>query len=323
MVINYCFTVYNEPELLRHTILRLQHPNARFFIHVDKRVDEGVFREVLDEFCNVKFIEERVVSMWGDISTVDAILALLKTALADGEEGYCVILSGQDYPIKTPQHIFQYLRESWPKEFIHASAELEWSPELKNIMDSHAKGYWISLSGKIKLVIYPHQYCKISGLPSLRLSQIPSIFRKLFSINTLKVIGQCYFKPRQIPSGINLYASETWFQITTNAARYVLDFLADTPAVYEFYRYFGLPEESMIQSIILSNPIFKNRWHGDFLSLIKRDSSDPVDSLHILPESFDRLRSAIHDNEKILTRKVSYKDKHVIDYIDNLVDGYK
>ena len=199
MVINYCFTVYNEPELLRHTILRLQHPNARFFIHVDNRVDIQNFIDITKGIDNITFIKNRIASQWGDISTVDAILSLLRAALADGKDGYCIILSGQDYPLKTPEQIFQYLNSSYPKEFIHASTESQWRPWLKKIMMSHAKGYWITLGGKIKLVVYPRKHLKISGIPSLRFKQIPEIMRKLLSIDTLTTIknaissgGRCH-----------------------------------------------------------------------------------------------------------------------------------
>lgn len=83
MVINYCFTVYNEPELLRHTILRLQHPNARFFIHIDRRVDESVFYKALDGIENIEFIKDRVISQWADISTVQAVMHLFRAAIKD------------------------------------------------------------------------------------------------------------------------------------------------------------------------------------------------------------------------------------------------
>lgn len=190
-------------------------------------------------------------------------------------------------------------------------------------MNSHIYSHWLTVDGKIKLVVKPYRCVKLYGLGTLKGKRIVPFIYKLFRPRMLGRVVKCFFSKREMPAGLTAYASETWFQITTDAAKYVLKYIDSNPDVLNFYGTYGFPEESMMQSIILSNPFFKNRWHGDFLSLIKRDSSDPVDSLHILPESFDRLRSAIHDNEKILTRKVSYKDKHVIDYIDNLVDGYK
>lgn len=48
-----------------------------------------------------------------------------------------------------------------------------------------------------------------------------------------------------------------------------------------------------------------------------------MDSLRLLPESFGMIKDGIADNKIILTRKVSWKDKEVIEYIDKLVDERK
>lgn len=323
MVINYCFTVYNEPELLRHTILRLQHPNARFFIHIDRRVDESVFYKALDGIENIEFIKDRVISQWADISTVQAVMYLFRAAIKDDKEGYCVLLSGSDYPLKTANQIVEILTRHYPQEFIHASNEKDWNYQLKSWMNSHIYSHWLTVDGKIKLVVKPYRCVKLYGLGTLKGKQIVPFIYKLFRPRMLGRVVKCFFSKREMPAGLTAYASETWFQITTDAAKYVLKYIDSNPDVLNFYETFGFPEESMMQSIILSNPIFNKRWAGDFLSLIKRTSSDPIDSLRLLPESFGMIKDGIADNKIILTRKVSWKDKAVIEYIDKLVDERK
>ena len=323
MVINYCFTVYNEPELLRHTILRLQHPKARFFIHVDRRVDDSVFYDALEGIENIEFIKDRVISQWADISTVQAVMYLFRAAIKDDKEGYCVLLSGSDYPLKTANQIVEILTSLYPQEFIHASNDNDWNHRMKSWMNSHINSHWLTVDGKIKLVVKPYRCVKLYGLGTLKYKRF---FSFIFNLLSPKILGRavkCFFKRRELPVGLTAYASETWFQITTDAAKYVLEYIDSNPEVLDFYGTFGFPEESMMQSIILSNPIFNRRWYGDFLSLIKRNSSDPVDSLRLLPENFEMIKEGIKDDKIILTRKVSWRDKEVIDFIDKLVDKQK
>lgn len=321
MVINYCFTVYNEPELLRHTILRLQHSNARFFIHVDKRVDEDVFREALQNIDNVMFIKNRVASQWADISTVKAIMGLLRAAIADGEKGYCVVLSGQDYPIKSAEYIYDYFFGAYPKQFIHAESEENWDRHLKHWMYSHIYSHWISLIGKTKIIIKPYRFFKLYALGTLTWRDAPALLRRLFSFHTMNRIWKCYTTPRVVPSSFTIYASETWFQITNEAATYALAYLDSHSDLYDFYETFGFPEESLLQSIILSNVELHAQWHGDFLSYVNRNSSDASDSLRLTNESLTSMQWAIKNPDKLFIRKVFWEDQDVIEFIDNIICG--
>lgn len=85
MRINYLITAYNEPLLLKRTVSNLQHKDAFFYIHVDGSVNIEPFQKLIVGVDNVSFLQEedRVISKWGDISTCDAILRLMRVCLSD------------------------------------------------------------------------------------------------------------------------------------------------------------------------------------------------------------------------------------------------
>ena len=114
MRINYIITAYNEPLLLNRTIEKLKHKNSYFYIHIDKRVSITPFLP-LNNIQHVKLIEERIESKWGDISTIEAIYNCLIKANNDSkdEKSYYVIMSGQDYPLKSANYIHTFFEKNY------------------------------------------------------------------------------------------------------------------------------------------------------------------------------------------------------------------
>lgn len=80
MKISYCILAYNDPELLSRTVKKLESPDVDFFIHVQKSVDIRPFKALIPEAYFIKD-EERIETIWGDISCVQASLLLFRTAL--------------------------------------------------------------------------------------------------------------------------------------------------------------------------------------------------------------------------------------------------
>ena len=54
----------------------------------------------------------------GDISLVDATLHGMRAILQDGRKGYCILISGQDYPIKSNVAINDYLKKNSGFDFV-------------------------------------------------------------------------------------------------------------------------------------------------------------------------------------------------------------
>ncbi len=111
---------------MKHAILVMAHGNLSvlqkcmqlldderfdFFIHMDaKSKDNGHW---LSEVCHKSKVvfTDRVAVYWGHHSQVEATLMLLKSAYSE-EYSYYHLISAVDMPLKTPNEIFNFFKES-------------------------------------------------------------------------------------------------------------------------------------------------------------------------------------------------------------------
>jgi hypothetical protein len=145
---------HHQPDHLAKLARALDHADCMFFIHIDLKVEESVFRNLLREQRNVVFIENRYPMNWGAFSQVEATLALLSAAFACGASfhRYC-LLSGSDYPIKSNNLIQTEFASN--REFMRIDRNIGASEE-----DSHSRNvmfYWFmdtperkACSGKLR-----------------------------------------------------------------------------------------------------------------------------------------------------------------------------
>src|SRR6266498_4447774 len=104
MQIAYIISAYKNPAQLVRLVRRLNHPGHSFLIHVDLNAPAEVYQEMrapLSGIANVYFLE-RHVCYWGDFGHVQATLKgiaeLYRRAIAFD---YVILLTGQDYPLRT------------------------------------------------------------------------------------------------------------------------------------------------------------------------------------------------------------------------------
>lgn len=67
--IAFLISAYTEPESLKRLISALSNMPADFYVHIDKKVDIGPFKEGLSDRKNVFFLpeERRVKIYWGGV----------------------------------------------------------------------------------------------------------------------------------------------------------------------------------------------------------------------------------------------------------------
>lgn len=81
-----------------------------FYIHVDKKssIDKSIA-------CSNNVVvlpdDKRVNVLWGDITQVEATLSLIRATYGKHYDYYWLI-SGQDFPIKSPEYIVEYLSQN-------------------------------------------------------------------------------------------------------------------------------------------------------------------------------------------------------------------
>ena len=104
----YLILAHKNLDQVLRLVQRLNTNHTSFFVHLDKKTDDTAYTQVLSELSklpNVHFIK-RYRCPWGAFGLIRATMTGIETALrTDPQFTHITLLSGQDYPIKPPQHI--------------------------------------------------------------------------------------------------------------------------------------------------------------------------------------------------------------------------
>lgn len=119
----YIILAHQNPKQLGKLIKVLQDTNTMFFIHLDKKANFIHFKHVQEQE-NVFFIKRRVLCNWGGFSLVKATYNTLYEAHNYLESKslksyHCVLLSGQDLPLKSNEEIHKFLENNKESSFFN------------------------------------------------------------------------------------------------------------------------------------------------------------------------------------------------------------
>ena len=115
--IAYLVFAYKNPQLLKRAIKTLSTDQCAFFVHIDQKFDIDQFSCIRGE--NVFFTDKRLIVYWAEFSGVEAILLLIRQALASSERyEHFVLLSGSEYPLRSGRYIQAFLEKNQDCDFI-------------------------------------------------------------------------------------------------------------------------------------------------------------------------------------------------------------
>lgn len=118
--IAYMISAYTLPDSLINLINALNCHDVDFYIHIDKKVDDYVFKKNLEDYLNVNFLPDkmRVKITWGGYSQVQMQYNMIKTVMNSGYKYVRIVnLTGTDYPTMPNETIIKTFLDS-SKEFI-------------------------------------------------------------------------------------------------------------------------------------------------------------------------------------------------------------
>ncbi|HLP18721.1 MAG TPA: beta-1,6-N-acetylglucosaminyltransferase [Chitinophagales bacterium] len=312
MQINYLILTHNQPLQLKRLISALQARQVSFYVHIDKKTDIGPFKDALSEFENVVLLEDkaRVDVVWGDMSIVQATLNILQQIPLSGK-GYCVLLSGQDYPIKSTAYISGYLQENYGADFISINP-LPFASWPNSGMDRITK-YKVNFSNK-----------------QFDYYLLPSVFEKEFySAATWKVVRKILLtskggvlskllKRRKVPGNSKVYGGHAWWAFTNETVGAILGYLKSNPTLLSYFEDSLLPDEMIFQTVFMALPVVSNsaviKAELTYVNWDKPNVTLPVTFTH---EDFDELNA---HPDKLFARKFSYAvDTKIFDLIDQRI----
>lgn len=252
--INYLILVHKNPEQFRRLFVKLDAPWCNFFIHVDKKIDALVMKHAVPENDRVHYVadENRVDCVWGDLSLVDAALACMRLMLAFGADGHAVLLSGQDYPLRSPKYIQDYLERHGEFNFMSVYP----IPDPKKSSENGGMERLVSYTFDCQNPKDSRMKAKIQP-GSIRLKTIGGFVRLLrYRRDLLPMAVKLYFKKRTYPNSLSQHFNEFWCALNIDAVSKIVSSFDGNCEIREFYKYTHIPDETAFSSILLKDPEF-------------------------------------------------------------------
>jgi hypothetical protein len=221
MRIAYLILTHKLPSQLRILIDLCQHPEADFYIHLDKKVNLKAFSDLLTEE-NIFFIQKRVRCRWGTYSLVQATLNGLKEIQSKGGYDYINFISGQDLPLVSGEDFSNFLEKNKGHEFMSCKPYDKMDPWWKK--------------NESRFLKYNFQNW-----------MLPGKFRMQFLFNRV-------MPERKMPLGMVLSGESQWFCITTVLTDYLLQFLDTNPDYVRFFKYVWGADEFIFSTIAFNSP---------------------------------------------------------------------
>jgi hypothetical protein len=218
MAVAYLILAHSAPSQLARLVGALRHPEARFFIHVDKKADVRRFQAQLSG-RDVVFVSEREDVRWGAYSMVQATLNGFRAILADGALfTHVSLLSGQDYPLVSAESICRFLRAHPRQSFMrYLHVETEWREAMPRLDRYHLTNYPI------------RGHNRLAGLLNLVLPK------------------------RTMPQNLVPVGRSQWFSITREAVAYIVGYLNDHQRVVRYFKLTWAPDEFIFQTLLYNS----------------------------------------------------------------------
>ena len=226
MRIAHLILTHKNPQQLERLITALDHPAFDFYVHVDKKVDQGPFN-YLTRKKNVFFIEDRARIYWAGYGTIQATLNGFKEILPKRYD-YINVTSGQDFPLQSPDHIYRYIAERNGLEFITCeSVEDQWREAVPRVKKYHLIN--LRIPGK-------HRLEKLAN----------------------KMLEKRLLPPRKFPLDYTIVGRSNWFTLTSPAVQYIHDFVKQHPNVVRYFKFCWGADEFIFATTLYNSP-FRDR----------------------------------------------------------------
>jgi hypothetical protein len=266
---NYIVLAHKNPEQLKRLIEQLNDGLSTFYIHIDKKTDITLFTHLIRSAENIIFIKNRFNVIWCDHSTVEATLETLKEALKIKKKGYCILISGQDFPIKSNEDINSFINKNSKYDFIdiHSIPTEQWYQNGLNRINH----YKFNLSAKRgHFVVCPSIHEK-TFYSFKNLKSITKLILKLKIKFLLKLLIS-----RKKPEYIKPYGGSQWWCLKNETVEKILAFCEQHKEFRDYHKYTLLSDEIFFQSIIMHIKDIFNLQLKNSLTFVDWERDVPV-----------------------------------------------
>jgi hypothetical protein len=228
--IAYIISAYQKPDLLLRLVRRLDLPQDCFFIHYDLRSPAAEFQQLQKTFQdqpNVKLLA-RHKCRWGDFGHVLASLKAIEEIARLGFVcDYAIVLTGQDYPIKSQSLIRRRLDAAAGRSFMEATA---WP------IPNWEKGRAIRRIQNYHLHLPFPRWTRVLGWPPIR-QNIAIPWR------------------RKIPSGLHPHFGSSYWYLHRRCLEYIHEYVRQNPEYVRFFHRTLIPDECFFQTLLMNSAL--------------------------------------------------------------------
>ena len=223
----------------------MKHDNITFFIHVDKKSD---IADKIELRKNVILLPDkfRVDVRWAQYSQVQATLNLMNYATQYDHYDYFCLMSGQDFPIVSPNILISYLKSNNGKNFVNLF-------ESKNFGLNHTNNY-----DKRNEIVFPKWIIERNW--PIR------VIRRLWVMVTGGYNHTYKIFKRNPSIHLNFYFGSSWWCIHSDFVNWMNDYLDKNKLYEEFYKLTVCADESFFQTLLMNSPYADTRC--DYLHYI-------------------------------------------------------
>ena len=256
MTIAYLIMGHRNPGHIIRLMDSLRDSRSFFVIHIDQRADDSVHAPLRDYAAQNPdvFLTKRIRCYWGGFGIAHATIECVKMVVKMNRDfDYAILLSGQDYPIKSADHIVEFFQKNKGKEFIESFSLCK-----QNRWSDHG-GYFEAMNRV--------QYWTFF------------IRSRTFQVRLR----------RKFPLGWEPHGGSQWWCLSKECILYIEAFIRANPGFVRYFKHVFIPDECLFQTII-SNSAFRDRIAGDHLRYIDTEHPNPDSPRTLEAGDFESLR---------------------------------
>ena len=226
----YIISAYRNPGMLIRLARRLHSPQDQIFIHYDLRSSETDFLQLVQAFKGLPnvMLLPRHPCRWGDFGHVLASLKGIEEIARQGFAfDYAILLTGQDYPIKSNRMIRQRLASFAGRSFMESTAwpipHWEGGRGIRRIQNYHLH------------LPFPRWPLKLGWPPSRQHIAIP--WR------------------RTIPGGLHPHFGSSYWYLQRRCLQYIHEYVRRHPEYVLFFHKVLIPDECFFQTLLMNSDL--------------------------------------------------------------------
>ncbi len=260
-------------------IVRFFQEEFYIYIHYDTKgtiAPEEV--TALRAMRNVRLVASRYSINWGGYNVLKGVIYLMRMAAKEGLADYYHLISGQDFPTKSPEEFKVFFEQHKGTEFL-------------DYFSLPYKG-WTN-GGLDRLTTYhffDYCNCKVIG-------KWTPLFNKLYCWQSR------YHITRKLPLKRYpvLYGGYCWWSLTRECVQYVVDETNRHPYLLRRLRFTFAPDELYVQTILLYSP-FRAKIEKDNLRYIDWNFRNGNYPANLDETDYPKINAS----NKIFARKIKY-----------------